>query len=182
MELEKPILSERSTDRSKVSSKLRERYSKQIVAYLADPDNPWPTRKFICAQVLHLKHNAHIYEVMTGAELDELFSRGLDERLTRMAKKTGLVVDVLTDKAESGDLPAIKIYLETIEKLQEKNLQLRESAKEQANPLVAAIAEGVEARRVLLAARETKKAAPRATKKERHSHDTKTPLSGQNGT
>lgn len=88
----------------------KETYRVNMLTYLGNPNNPWPTRQFMAIKVLNLTEN-YLYQRFTAAELDEIFNEGFDLRRKNMKNEFSVEADAaLKKQVRAGDTAAIKLY------------------------------------------------------------------------
>ena len=99
----------------------KERHKETILGYLANPDNGYPTRKFITTELLGLSNSSQLYRYFTPTEMSEIEDHGLELRRKRYASRIAMVDDGLMKKAASGDAAAAKLVFQRYENWSEKS-------------------------------------------------------------
>lgn len=88
---------------------------KKLIEYLGNPENDFIDRQDLSVDVLGYKDGAKIYTFFSPAELNEIDREAFELRKKRSTRILSDVYSVLAEKAKSGDVQAIKEYLERIE-------------------------------------------------------------------
>lgn len=86
-----------------------------MVQYISDPDNIFPTRSVLAVTVLGYKHTVTLYKLFSPDELTEIETEGLELRKKRTARQRADVYDALFKEAASGNIQAIKEFLDRTE-------------------------------------------------------------------
>lgn len=86
-----------------------------MVQYISDPDNTFPTRSVLAVTVLGYKHTVTLYKLFSPDELTEIETEGLELRKKRTARQRAAVYDALFKEAASGNIQAIKEFLDRTE-------------------------------------------------------------------
>jgi hypothetical protein len=98
----------------------KEKHRETILEYLSDPNNGFPTRKFLSEELLGFCSKCVIYKHFTVQELNQIEVDGLEMRRQRYASQLAKVDDGLLKKAAEGDSQAAKLAFQRYEGWTEK--------------------------------------------------------------
>ncbi|BEQ16027.1 hypothetical protein [Desulfoferula mesophila] len=97
-----------------MSKPAKQAHEENILEYLTNPDNEWPTRQDLATKVLGISQGM-LYQHFTGAELDQLEAEALNLRRSQIARYSVKVDRALYDKAVEGDVSAMKLWYQRME-------------------------------------------------------------------
>lgn len=86
-----------------------------LVSYLSNPENDWPSRMEYSTRILKYKDPSQVYQTLTPDELDEVDAEAMENRKKRSAKQRSILYRALYDEGRSGNVQAIKEFLERTE-------------------------------------------------------------------
>ena len=96
-------------------AKAKERNRLKLLKYLSDPENDFLSRHDLAVSVLGYKDSSPMYKLMTPSDLIEIEDVAWEERKKRTVRDRAEVYKSLLKVAKTGDVPAIKEYLNRTE-------------------------------------------------------------------
>ena len=99
----------------------KEKHKIKIIEYCGDPNNEFPTRSEIAVNLLGYSKSQGMYRHFTPDELDQIEQEAWLARKSRTVHHRARLYDVLFREAQSGNVQAIREYLDRTEgKVQDK--------------------------------------------------------------
>ena len=99
----------------------KQRHETNLIEYLANPENQFPTRTDMAKKVLGISREA-MYQHFNPRELSAIEKQALEIRRTKYAPQIAKVDAALLNRALSGDVQAAKLAYQRFEGWSEKQL------------------------------------------------------------
>lgn len=104
--------------------KAKEKHKCNLLKYLGNTDNEFPNRVYMNDVVLNFKKSKqYIYKIFTLDELNEIEAEALEIRRKKYNPGLARADKALLEKAEDGDVAAIKLCYQRFENWSEKKIQ-----------------------------------------------------------
>lgn len=100
--------------------KAKERHKCNLLEYLGNPENEFPTRLFMNNNIIGFKDPTRIYKVFTLDELAEIEREALAMRRKKYQPEIAKVDKELLKQAQGGDVAAAKLCYQRFEDWSEK--------------------------------------------------------------
>lgn len=98
-----------------MASSGKEKRKMQVVEYIGNPENAFPTRTEIALDVLKYTEKTSYYKLFTTKEMAELEEEGLQLRKENSKRERAVVYESLLREAKKGNVQACKEYLDRTE-------------------------------------------------------------------
>lgn len=94
---------------------VKETHKINVIEYIGNPENKFPTRSEIALVVLEYQQVESFYKLFTTAEMSEMEEAGLALRKENSKRERAIVYDALFKEAQKGNVQACKEYLDRVE-------------------------------------------------------------------
>jgi len=101
-----------------------DKHRETLLLFMGDPENDFPNRKDMALSVLKYKTVAGLYKCFTIDQLCEIEAEALDLRKRQSVKQRNAVYDALLAEAKTGNVKAIREYLDRTEGKVKDRLEL----------------------------------------------------------
>lgn len=90
-------------------------HRRNIIEYLANPENPWLSRTEIATVICGYKEAPPLYRLFTKKEISEIEQEALAERKQRCCGQRAMVYQSLYEQAIKGNVQAAQEWLDRVE-------------------------------------------------------------------
>lgn len=93
----------------------KERRTADLLSYLGNPDNRFPTRSYLATKVLGYSDVSAMYKLFTLQEMCEIENEAMELRAKHSASCRSRIYNAMVREAEKGNVQAMKEYLDRTE-------------------------------------------------------------------